>query len=310
MQSADHYRYPFSAYPTGWYMVAESASLAPGDVVPVRYFGRDFVLFRTEAGLPVMLDAHCPHLGAHLGYGGVVDGEGIRCPFHSWRFDNDGRCDDVPYKTSPGVPDATAACWALHETSGVILVHYSESKRAPEWRMPDQPNWGMPGWVGYETRSWNVRVHVQDVTENIPDSTHFVSVHGLRSYPEARVTTKDHMFHQVMGDDSFALTQVAYGLGLAWLEVDDPIPYRLLVAATPTDEEHVDLRLLFLVYEGPGATELSSKGNSAVNLIAGNTAKDIVVWEHKVFRDRPLLVPGDGPIGVFRKWAKQFYEAA
>src|SRR5260221_14414709 len=143
----ENYRYPFPPYPTGWYLLAESASLAPGDVVPLHYFGRELVLFRTEGGEPVLLDAHCPHLGAHLGHGGTVDGEGIRCPFHSWRFDSTGRCEDVPYKTSPGVPDTGVACWPLREASGLILVHFSQHGHAPEWRMPDQPDWGMPGWV-------------------------------------------------------------------------------------------------------------------------------------------------------------------
>jgi len=305
----DEYRYPFSPYPTGWYLLAESADLAPGDVKPLRYFGRDLVLFRTEAGRAVVLDAHCPHLGAHLGYGGTVAGEGIVCPFHSWRFDTAGQCADIPYKTSPGLPKVGIPCWPVHEASGLILVHFSEHGHAPEWEMPDLPEWGMPGWVGYETRAWTVRVHVQDVTENIPDTTHFVSVHGLRTFPEARVETKDHIFHQVMGDDTYALTQVAYGLGLAWLDVDEPVRYRLLVAATPIDEQYVHLRLLFLVDEGEGATELSGKGRAVVDLIASQTSRDVEIWGHKVYRDRPALVAGDGAIGVFRKWAKQFYEA-
>jgi 3-ketosteroid 9alpha-monooxygenase subunit A len=304
----EEYRYPFPPYPTGWYLVAESASLAPGDVRPVRYFGRELVLFRTQRGEPVVLDAHCPHLGAHLGYGGKVDGEGIRCPFHSWRFDASGQCDDVPYKSTPGLPKAGVPCWPVHEASGLILVHFSEQGRQPEWLMPDQPNWGVPGWIGYETTTWKVRVHVQDVTENIADTTHFLSVHGLPAYPEARVETKDHIYHQVMGDDSYALAQVAYGLGLAWLDVDAPVRYRLLVAATPIDEEYVDLRLLFLVDEGPGATELSSTGRSIVEVISKNTSLDVAIWQHKVYRERPPLVAGDGPIGVFRKWARQFYE--
>ncbi|HVM63785.1 MAG TPA: Rieske 2Fe-2S domain-containing protein, partial [Acidimicrobiales bacterium] len=75
------YRYPFSPYPDGWYLLCESAAVGKGDVVPLRYFGRDLVLYRTEQGRAVVVDAHCPHMGAHLGYGGVVDGEGIRCPF-------------------------------------------------------------------------------------------------------------------------------------------------------------------------------------------------------------------------------------
>lgn len=307
MPSAEHYRYPFGPYPTGWYLVAESNDLAVGDVKPVTYFGKDLVLFRTAAGHAVMLDAYCPHLGAHLGYGGTVDGEGIRCPFHSWRLDVNGECDDVPYKTTPGLPAASTACWQLHETSGLIFVWFSEGGRAPEWDVPDQANWGLPGWLGYETREWTVRVHVQEITENIPDTTHFVSVHGLPVVPEANVETKDHIFHQEM---SMGLTQVAYGLGIAWLEIEQPVRYRLLVAATPIDELHSHLRLLFLVDEGEGATELSEKGMAAVELIASQTARDVEIWERKIFRDRPVLVAGDGPIGVLRKWAKQFYEAS
>ncbi|MEN3271267.1 MAG: hypothetical protein V7636_28, partial [Actinomycetota bacterium] len=68
------YRYPMSPYPTGWYLLAESKDVQPGDVLPIEYFGKELVLFRTEAGEAVVLDAHCPHLGAHLGYGGTVEG--------------------------------------------------------------------------------------------------------------------------------------------------------------------------------------------------------------------------------------------
>jgi hypothetical protein len=35
--------------------------------------------------------------------------------------------------------------------------------------------------------------------------------------------------------------------------------------------------------------------------------QDIPIWEHKVYREQPLLVKGDGPIAEFRRWAKQFY---
>ena len=42
-------------------------------------------------------DAFCPHLGAHLGHGGTVDGCEIACPFHGWKFDADGNNTDIPY---------------------------------------------------------------------------------------------------------------------------------------------------------------------------------------------------------------------
>lgn len=302
-------RYPMSPYPTGWYLLAESKDLAVGEVLPLQYFGQELVLFRTESGEPVLLDAHCPHLGAHLGMGGTVEGESIRCPFHSWRFDASGQVDDIPYKTSPGLPNVQARCWQVDEVSGLILAFFSEHGRAPTWRMPADEHWGTDGWWGYETRRWTVRVHVQDLVENIPDTTHFVSVHHLPDYPKARATTDGHIYRQVMGDDSYALRHAAYGLGLTWLEVEAPLRYKFLVAGTPVDDEHVDLRLLFLIHQ-PGESELSDQGRSILKTIEKNTSLDVGIWTHKAYHERPPLVAGDGPIGVMRKWAKQFYETA
>src|SRR3546814_18215367 len=60
-------------YPTGWFWVAWSHEVSVEDAPrPLRYFGRDLVLYRGASGRPVVLDAHCPHPGAHLGYGGSV----------------------------------------------------------------------------------------------------------------------------------------------------------------------------------------------------------------------------------------------
>ena len=42
-------RFPFPL-PNGWFQVAYSDELAPGGVVPLHYFGRELVLFRTEGG--------------------------------------------------------------------------------------------------------------------------------------------------------------------------------------------------------------------------------------------------------------------
>ena len=36
--------------------------------------------------------------------------------------------------------------------------------------------------------------------------------------------------------------------------------------------------------------------------------QDLNIWRHKIYRPRPVLVPGDGPILAYREWASQFYE--
>ena len=83
-------RFPFPI-PNGWFVVAMSDDSLAGGSRRSHYFGRDLVLFRTEAGEPRLADAYCAHLGAHLAVGGKVEGDCIRCPFHGWAYDGDVR---------------------------------------------------------------------------------------------------------------------------------------------------------------------------------------------------------------------------
>ena len=103
-------RFPF-ALPNGWFSIAWSEEVKPGEVRLVSYFGCELVVFRSEAGVPYVLDPYCPHLRAHLGHGGTVVGDTIRCPFHAWRYDGAGRCVEVPYaKKIP--PAAKLRSWS------------------------------------------------------------------------------------------------------------------------------------------------------------------------------------------------------
>ena len=60
--------------------------------------GLSLAVFRDDNGVPHVLDAYCPHLGADLGAGGQVVGECLQCPFHGWEFSGtDGQCVKIPY---------------------------------------------------------------------------------------------------------------------------------------------------------------------------------------------------------------------
>jgi nitrite reductase/ring-hydroxylating ferredoxin subunit len=268
------------------------------------------VAFRSaKSGTAVILDAHCPHMGAHVGYGGEVDGEGIRCPFHHWRFDLSGRCDDVPYDRVHRLPDAGLRAWPVHETSGLVLIHYSESGAAPRWRMPDLREWGVPGWLGYESVSWRIRMHVQELAENIPDTAHFAYVHEVPGTPRAEVEIADHVYRQrsyfAETGETFTV-QEAHGLGLVWLRAAGRLVF--LTAITPIDAQHCKLELLFLAREEPARARSRPRNRALIRLIGDTTARDVPIWEHKVYRAKPALVPGDGPIAQLRRWARQFYE--
>ncbi|MEP2550746.1 MAG: Rieske (2Fe-2S) protein, partial [Marinomonas sp.] len=84
-------------YPYGWYPAMLSDDLAVGEVKPLRYFGQDLVIWRGDDGAVRMLDAYCRHLGAHMGYGGKVEGNNLLCPFHSWAYNGEGVVEDIPY---------------------------------------------------------------------------------------------------------------------------------------------------------------------------------------------------------------------
>ena len=93
--------FPYDSFPTGWYQVAWDAALASCEVRPLKYFGADLVLARDETGAVRVTDAHCPHMGAHLGYGGVVRGCDLVCPFHHWSWGADGQNTAIPDEARP-----------------------------------------------------------------------------------------------------------------------------------------------------------------------------------------------------------------
>jgi len=64
-----------------------------------RLLGEDWVLFRDETGRLGLLGLHCPHSGTSLEFGYIEDG-GIRCCYHGWLFDVEGRCLEQPAEPS------------------------------------------------------------------------------------------------------------------------------------------------------------------------------------------------------------------
>ena len=129
--------------PRGWFAVAHSDELAPGEVSKVHYFGEDLVVFRTESGAAGVFEAFCPHLGAHLGVGGKVDGESLRCPFHGWALARP-ECTDIPYakRIPPGV--RAGSLETLERNGFIRLVDPDGSE--PWYDVPEVPEAASGEW--------------------------------------------------------------------------------------------------------------------------------------------------------------------
>ena len=80
-----------------WQPVALAEELPEPDCAPLRLkvMGEDLVAFRDTKGRLGLLDAHCPHRGANLFFGRNEEC-GLRCVYHGWKFDVDGRAVDLP----------------------------------------------------------------------------------------------------------------------------------------------------------------------------------------------------------------------
>ena len=312
-------RYPFPATPNGWYALCHSAELAVGAVRPLRYFGRELVAFRGEDGGARVFAAHCPHLGAHLGYGGRVEGDGIRCPFHGWRFDGAGCLVEVPRlgKTPPAV---RAKSYPVRECNGFVHVWVHEAGSQPSYDVlcyrKDESE-----WTPWRVNAYRVRVHVQDMTENILDRSHFWSVHDMQppesgrfevSFDGPRMVVDQDIQVTAVSERGVAIRSrsISCGPGLVAVEVKQgSLDLLTYITQTPIDDERTDVRLHFSMRRlaNEGATRAIAEANDRIT--NDQFRQDLSIWEHKTWLAKPRLSAVDGPVTRYREWFAQFYTA-
>ena len=323
-------RYDFPI-PWGWYGVSLSSELAPGEVKPLRYFGKDLVLFRTEAGEAKVLDAHCPHLGAHLGYGGKVKGEHIACPFHAWEFDGLGVCKNVPY--AKNMPPRADGCkqviysYPVVERNQVVWCWYHPQRIAPSFEVETIPEIGDPEWTDFRVHEWIIPTAIQEAAENAADAAHFVYVHTAQAIPRGEVTHEGHKrFARYLGrtpdmdeqgnidttgtkwrDSVLETANVGPGQTLQrFMGLFDTIQLALV---TPIDDEHFKLRFCYIQRKTANAVQ-QIMAKALADEISHQVEQDIPIWQHKIYQPNPILCDGDGPIAQFRRWFSQFYVQA
>lgn len=337
-------RYAFEEkgrFARGWHIVALSQELAKGDVKALHYFNEDLVLFRGDSGEAVILDAYCPHLGAHLaGTGSRVVGDTIRCPFHGWQFDCSGSCTAIPYANK--IPDRARNAlksWPVVEKNGFIALWYDSEGGSPNWQLPDIPEWNLPGWGDWRFNRTVIRSHGREIIENIVDAGHFPSVHG--GYPlqfdniftpysvsqESRIQSDIELdMIQPRGID-FDINAArrergldAEGWGVATYHGPSVMYYYTTSKSpemsyaswwlnyhTPLNDDEVELTsgviVASLTDEPLPQDFVDSYPLSAIAAFGS----DVEVWETKKYRSDPILCDGDGPINKLRKWYDRFY---
>ncbi|MCH9675439.1 MAG: Rieske 2Fe-2S domain-containing protein [Gammaproteobacteria bacterium] len=109
-----------------WQPVALGHELADRDGPPVRVniLGEALVAFRDSDGRVGLIDARCPHRGANLFYGRNEEC-GLRCVYHGWKFDVDGKAVDLP-NVAPGANyhgEMRTTAYPTREFGGIVWAY-------------------------------------------------------------------------------------------------------------------------------------------------------------------------------------------
>lgn len=303
-------RYPMSAYPTGWYSLCYGDDLAKDEIKNVNVMGQQLIAVRDQNGKAQVYDAYCPHLGAHLGHGGVIENGHIRCPFHSWEFStNDGSCQSIPYANRvPAKAELTQ--YPCDEVNGHILAYFDINGEQPQWHVEPVPEVNDPDWIDCASFEWIVSTRVQEVNENLFDTAHIKFLHGGSDIPTISSTDRKpgtiaYEMRSESGENDIDVK--LWAMGFAALRYQLEIPLVEVDSLTPLDEERVLMRTkLFMKDHGDRATN-EAIADEVTRIFGEQVDADINIFKHKKHRADPVLCDGDGPISLFRQWAKQFY---
>ena len=221
----------------------------------------------------------------------------------------------------------------LVELHGTVL-HFVGTK--DQWKAPQVDS---AGWSEPQCQQWFVDTHPQEILENTVDTAHFKKVHGYKSLctlgpihfdgplmlAQFEVTRLEGLFGKWdRREIRMNLNIEASGLGYSKVEIEIPqLALRVRQVVMPTPQKDGGVKL-FATTEVQHLRELTSLprflnriiprrlialllATIAARGMANDVKQDFPIWEHKRYIHPPLIVREDGPIGLYRKWAGQFY---
>lgn len=168
-----------------WQPVALASELpADGEPLPVKLLGEDLVLFRDDCGRPGLLDRFCAHRGVDLSYGRCDPG-GLRCLYHGWLFDINGRCLEQPAE-----PPGSTFHQRIRQTAypcreaGDLIFAYLGPGEPPE--LPEFDFFRVPPEQRYVAKIFQESNYLQAL-EGTFDQSHLSILHRI---PPAEVPNK------------------------------------------------------------------------------------------------------------------------
>jgi 5,5'-dehydrodivanillate O-demethylase len=160
-----------------WQPIAVTGELTDEKPIKaVRLLGEDLVVYRDKTGRYGVVGEQCSHRKASLAFG-RVDDEGIRCPYHGWKYDNTGKCLEQPAEPeSGGFKDKIKhTAYPVEKLGGLLWAYLGPEPR------PLLPRWDVLAWEN--GKRWIEKHEIYNCNwlqpmENSVDPSHLYWLHG------------------------------------------------------------------------------------------------------------------------------------
>ncbi|GAB3684657.1 aromatic ring-hydroxylating oxygenase subunit alpha [Salinisphaera aquimarina] len=167
----------------------------------VELAGREVLIWRNRDGQLRAFHNVCRHRGTQLLPPGCHElaFNGVRCPYHSWAYDLDGRCMGTPYFEGSGIPPEMKAAFdtdaasnfdkrdygllSVHvaEWGGLIFINLAEETAPLETQLGDLPgrldHYQLHDWTIQADREYEVNANYKLIAENFMECYHLPWVH-------------------------------------------------------------------------------------------------------------------------------------
>ncbi len=309
-------------YARGWHCLGKASEFTQA-LITLNYFGKRLAAYRGhDSNKVIILDSYCPHMGADLSRG-KVEGDSLRCPFHSWRWGSNGVCNDIPY--AEHIPDkAIIGAYPTMELNGLLFVWHDPEGLPPiESQTPRKIDDYYTGeWSDWHIATFTIESNCRELVDNMADMAHFGPVHYSTVDNFKNIQNK-HTYtqfmsggHEILADEGQKFTSIATYEGPSYMTTTmtgsmegHEMVTHLLVANVPITTEKFEIFLGVMLQKDASLSEAENAAMVAeyTQMSVDSFVQDVDIWNNKIRVDNPLMCDGDGPINMLRKWYAQFY---